>query len=233
MFPSNDRLVIFDADGTAIDAFNAIGIAFARHGMNIGDLERFQKRRNLFKYLGGIKEFPRNLAKHLGKYRRRELLDTLTEVYREEAGLYPGVADLLRDLMATPDIRVGLVTRNITQEPDVTMARIFQRHGLDIGQLDFLNTLPLRQDKAPYFRAARERLGINPARAYICGDEHKDFAAAVASGMHAFIVSYGFESHARLTRKFDIPGEIISTSPEEFNARVRHTLGLAPAATKP
>lgn len=226
MYRSKDRLVIFDADGTAIDAFTAIGTAFARHGMNIGDLERFQKRRNLFKYLGGIKEFPRNLAKHFGKYGRHDLLATLTEVYREEALLYPGVAELLRDLLEAPDIRVGLVTRNITQEPDVTLGRIFRRHGLELERLDFVNYIPLREEKTPYFRAARERLGINPARAFVCGDEHKDFAAAMASGMHAFIVSYGFESHARLTRKFSVPEEVISASPLDFSTRVRHSLDL-------
>jgi len=45
MYRSRDRLIIVDADGTVIDAFCAIGTAFARHGMNLGDLERFQKRR--------------------------------------------------------------------------------------------------------------------------------------------------------------------------------------------
>jgi phosphoglycolate phosphatase len=226
MYRNRDRLIIFDADGTVVDAFRAIESAFARHGMNIGDLDRFQKRRNLFKYLGGIKEFPRNLAKHLGKYGRSDILATLTEVYREEALLYPGVADLLRDLLAAPDIRVGLVTRNITQEPNFTLERIFSRHDLDIRQLDFLNSIPLRENKAPYFKAARERLGINPARSFVCGDEHKDFAAAIGAGMHAFIVSYGFESLARLTRKFSIPEEVISETPQEFSARVRHSLDL-------
>lgn len=99
MYRSKDHLIIFDADGKAIDAFSAIDTAFARYGMNIGDLERFQKCRNLFKYLGGIKEFPRNLAKHLGKYGRSDILATLTEVYREEAMLYPGVAELLGELL--------------------------------------------------------------------------------------------------------------------------------------
>jgi phosphoglycolate phosphatase len=52
---TNDRLVILDADGTTIDAFKAIEKTFAHHGMSIGPLARFQKRRNIFKYLGGLK----------------------------------------------------------------------------------------------------------------------------------------------------------------------------------
>ena len=61
MYSSNERLVVFDADGTIIDAFNAIDQTFSKHGMELGNLERFQKRHNLFKYMGGIKEFPFNL----------------------------------------------------------------------------------------------------------------------------------------------------------------------------
>jgi phosphoglycolate phosphatase len=226
MYRSRDRLIIFDADGTAIDAFSAIKDAFAHHGMNIGDLERFQKRRNLLKYLGGIKEFPVNFVKHFGKFKHKALIATLTEVYREEARLYPGVAELLRDLIEAPDVRVGLVTRNITMEPDVTLSRLFMRHGLDIERLDFLYFIPLRLDKTHHFKAARERLDINPALSYVCGDEHKDFVAAIASGMHPFIVSYGFETFARLTKKFAVPEEVVSTSPQDLSARVRHSLGL-------
>ena len=226
MFSNQDRLIIIDADGTVIDAFAAIDTAFARHGMNIGDLDRFQKRRNLFKYLGGLKEFPRNLAKQLGKHGRKGLLATLTEVYREEAGLYPGMADLIRALLQAPGIRIGLVTRNITHEPEITLARLFARHDIEIGRLDALHYVPLREDKSVYFKRIREQFDINPARAYACGDEYKDYRAALATGMHPFIVSYGFENHLRLTRKFAIPEEVISPTPEHFSKCVRHALDL-------
>jgi len=226
MYPSTDRLIIIDADGTVIDAFAAIGIAFERHGMDLGDLERFQKRRNLFKYLGGIKEFPTNLAKHLGRHSREALLSTLTEVYRQSASLYPGMAELIQSLIDAPGIRVGMVTRNITREPEVTLAHLFTRHGIDIGQLDFMNYVPLRQTKQTYFRQAQKDYGINPALSYVCGDEHKDYLAAIACGMHPFIVSYGFESHARLTRKFEIPEVIVSRTPQDLANRVRHALSL-------
>jgi phosphoglycolate phosphatase len=226
MYRSRDRLIIIDADGTVIDAFAAIGSAFARHGMDIGDLDRFQKRRNLFKYLGGLKEFPRNLAKHFGKNGRKGLVATLTDVYREEACLYPGMANLIRDLLAVPDLRVGMVTRNVTHEPEITLGRLFARHDIDISRLDFLHYVPLRHEKTAYFKAARERLGINPARAFACGDEHKDYTAALASGMAPLIVAYGFENYARLTRKFAIPDEVISQTPHAFSMRVRHTLDL-------
>lgn len=95
-----ERLVIFDADGTTVDAFHAIQLTFLRHGMDIGDLERFQKRRKLFKYLGGLREFPTNLRRQFGKQSRKRLLATLTDVYREEARLYLGIDSLLGTLLA-------------------------------------------------------------------------------------------------------------------------------------
>ena len=69
---SKDHLVILDADGTTIDAFSAIERTFACHYMDIGDLERFQKRRHRFKYLGGLKEFPNNIKQQLGKQKIRK-----------------------------------------------------------------------------------------------------------------------------------------------------------------
>jgi phosphoglycolate phosphatase len=226
MYRSNDRLIIFDADGTIIDAFSAIDETFSLNGMELGDLERFQKRRKLLKYLGGIREFPTNLKKQLGKQNRKRLLATLTEVYRENAQLYPGLADLIKSLIAAPGIRVGLVTRNVTNEPETTLGILFARHGIDINDLDYLAHVPLRTEKTKAFQAARKRFDVNPAKCFACGDEHKDFLAAVASGMHPFIVSYGFEDHNRLTRKFDVPEEIISRTPQELCARIRHALDL-------
>lgn len=227
MYPSNERLIILDADGTTIDAFSAIDRTFSHHGMNIGDLERFQKRRNLFKYLGGLKEFPTNIKRQIGKQKRRQLIATLTEVYREEAQLFPGIAALIQALVAAPDIRVGLVTRNITEAPKETLRLLFLRHDIDVADLDFLVTVPLSNEKTPHFRAVREELGVNPARSYICGDEHKDFAAAISTGMHPFIVSYGFEDHKRLTEKFNVPEDVISRTSEELCLRVAHALELA------
>lgn len=229
MYNNKQRLVILDADGTTIDAFTAIEAAFDRHGLNLGDEASFQKRHNLFKYLGGIKEFPSILKKNLRKKSRAELIDTLTEVYRTEARLYPGIAGLIRSLVEAPDVIVGLVTRNITNEPLDTLRLLFARHDIDIDALDFLVHIPLKEKKTASFRAIRERFDINPARGYICGDEHKDFHAAIGSGLHPFMVSYGFEGHDRLTDKFGIPDEVISRTPGALCERVRHALDLSAA----
>ena len=226
MYSNNDRLILFDADGTLIDGFGAIDQTFALHGMDIGELENFQKRRKLLKYLGGIREFPVNLRKQFGKQHRKALRATLTTVYRDDAQLYPGLADLLRDLMAAPDIRVGLVTRNVTIDPEVTLGTLFARHDVDISALDYVACVPLGKSKLDAFRDALTRFDINPARAYACGDEHGDYHAAILSGMHPFIVSYGFEDHQLLKKKYEIPEALILRTPADVCARIRHGLGI-------
>ncbi len=225
-YGSSERLVIFDADGTTIDAFHAIELAFLRHGMDIGDIDRFQKRRKLLKFLGGLREFPTNLRRQFGKQSRKQLLMSLTEVYRSEASLYPGIAGLLRTLLDTPGVRVGLVTRNVTMEPEETLKCLFRRHEIDTAEFDFFACIPLKQSKTDSFRRARQTFSINPARAYACGDEYGDYISVIDAGMHPFVVSYGFEDSIRLTKKFGVPSEIISTSPAEFVRRLLNALDL-------
>ena len=227
MYSNSDRLIVFDADGTLIDAYSVIVDTFTRHGMELGNLDRFQKRHKLFKYLGGIKDFPFNLRK-LGKHSRKSILATLTDVYREEAKLYPGMAALIRTLIATPGIRVGLVTRNITHEPLLTIRKVLSRHDIDLDAFDLAVHVPLSEEKTVALRSARKSFDINPARSYACGDEHKDFTSAVAAGMHPFIGSYGFEDHTRLTKKFKVPEEVISRTPEDLSNRVLHALDIGP-----
>ena len=223
---SRDRLVVFDADGTTIDAFQAIETTFLRHGMDIGDLERFRKRRKLFKYLGGLRELPNNLRQQFGKQSRKKLLATLTEVYRHEARLYPGIAELVSTLVETPGIRVGLVTRNITLEPAETLRQLFRRHDIDTRVFDYMSCISLGEDKAGPIRDARLCFNINPARAYSCGDEYRDYAAAVACGMHPFIVSYGFEDAERLIAGFGVPADVVADSPMDLAVRLLNALDL-------
>jgi len=226
LYNNNQRLIVFDADGTIIDAYSAIDQTFSMHGMELGDLEGFQKRHMLCKYLGGIKEFPFNLKQQLGKGKRKKLLETLTDVYRDEAKLYPGIASLIRTLIAAPGVRVGLVTRNITNEPNLTIRKLLLRHEIDMDTLDFVAHVPLGEEKTLALRSARKSFDINPARSFACGDEHKDFTAAMAAGMHPFMVSYGFEDFTRLTDKFQVPEDVISRSPQELCQRVLHALDL-------
>jgi phosphoglycolate phosphatase len=220
------RLIILDADGTTIDAFEAINLAFTAHNMDIGDIERFQGRRKIFKYLGGLKELPKNLGKQLKGKERIAIVKTLTEIYREQAKLFNGIEILINRLIFEPDIRVGMITRNVTNEPEETLSRLYSRNGVDVEGLDFVIHLPLKEQKLPTFKSIRESLRVNPAKAYATGDEKCDYVAAVGTGMHPFMVSFGFESHKRLTEKIGVPDELISRQPTEFCHRIAHALDL-------
>ena len=222
MYKSNKHLVIFDADGTTIDAYPAIEEAFSRYGLSLGDEESFQKRHHLFKYLGGLKEFPSFIKNNIREKNRRKIIESLTDVYRTEARLYPGIPELINSLITAPHVVTGLVTRNITINPLETLRLLFKRHGVNTNQFDFVVHIPLSDIKTSAFRSVRERFEINPARAYMCGDEHKDYLAAIQCGIHPFMVSYGFEDHKRLSKKFEVPDELISRTPDELCWRVRH-----------
>jgi phosphoglycolate phosphatase len=225
-YPNRERLVIFDADGTTVDSFHAVEQSFLRHGMDLGDHERFQKRRKLFKYLGGLRELPKNLRSQIGKQSRKQLRLTLTEFYRCEARLYPGIADLLQKLLAAPGLRVGLVTRNVTIEPELTLKLLFSRHGIDTGDFDYLSCIGLREEKSPKFNQALETFGINPARSFVCGDEYGDYMAALEAGMYPFVASYGVEDRLRLIKKYDVPEKFILSSPIELADHLLDTLDL-------
>lgn len=82
--------------------------------------------------------------------------------------------------------------------------------------LDILAHIPLKQGKLQHFREVRIRYRINPAKACACGDEKKDFEAALKSGFHPF----------RPLLQIGVPPEIISISrsPSEFHERLGHTL---------
>ena len=110
--------------------------------------------------------------------------------------------------------------------PLETLCQLFARHDIDVAALDFFDHVPLSEGKTAQFRVIRERFNINPARAFICGDEYKDYLAAISTGMHPFIhsfmVSYGFEDYGQLTEKFAVPDEVISRSSAELCSRVRN-----------
>lgn len=226
IYTNNKKLIILDADGTTIDAYNAIEKSFTAHGMDLGDEESFQKRHHIFKYLGGIKQLPANLRKNITAANRQKIVDTLTDVYRSDAVLYPGIADFINQLIATPNVIVGMVTRNICNEPLETLRQLFARHAIDIDQFDFLVHVPIAEKKTIHFRKVREDFGVNPAKAYVCGDENKDYVAAISTGMHPFMASYGFENYLRLTDKFEISPDIISRTPAELIERVLHALDI-------
>lgn len=119
-----------------------------------------------------------------------------------------------------------VVTRNVTIEPEMTLKHLFARHDIDLGQFDYVATLPLGEDKTGRMKRLRELYAINPLRAYACGDECSDYLAAISAGVCPFVVACGFEDRERLVESFGMPREVISCSPAEFSDRLLHALGM-------
>lgn len=228
MYPSSDHLVILDADGTLFDTFPVVEEAFSLHGMDIGDRERFQRRRKLLKYLGGLREFPKNLRQQLDRTHRKQFKQTLTEIYRASARPFPGMIDLLRQLIEAPGVRVGIVSRNVTAEPETTLSIVLQRYGIDSDTLDFMRCIPRGDKKTEQFRLLRDQFGINPLRTVVCGDEAVDYEDASGAGLRALIAAYGFEDQRRLVEDDGVPAELVVPTPEMLALRLCHALGLAP-----
>ena len=109
---------------------------------------------------------------------------------------------------------------------------IFDADGTTIDAFDNFACIPLGEGKTHQFRQVRERLAINPARCFACGDEYSDYAAAIGAAMYPFIVAYGAEDRLRLRVSFGVPDEFIHASPAEFTERLLHALGLAGAPTQ-
>jgi len=114
-------------------------------------------------------------------------------------------------------------------EPKKTLKLLFQRHGIDTAEFDYFACIPLQESKVDYLKLARQTFEINPARSFACGDEYNDYLGAIGAGMLPFMVAYGFEDNIRLSQKFGVPPELISTSPEEFTGRLLHALNLSVA----
>jgi phosphoglycolate phosphatase len=102
---------------------------------------------------------------------------------------YPGAREAL-EALASAGLRIGVVTN----KPYAATLEILQ--ALDLapffGAVVGGDTLPQRKpDPAPLLLAA-ERLGIEPAKILMVGDNHHDVRAARAAGMGVFAVTYGY-----------------------------------------
>jgi len=129
----------------------------------------------------------------------------LTDIYREEADLYPGIRQLIERLIREPMLRVGIVTRNITFEPGETLRILLPTQWCGSRQPRLLPTHPAQGRQDPALQGHPRTVPDQSRPGYACGDEKKDFVAALSTGMHPFIASYGFEDYERLTERIGVP----------------------------
>ena len=61
-------------------------------------------------------------------------------------------------------IRVGLVIRNISNEPMLTIRKVLSRHDIDLDAFNFAVHVPLEEEKTSAFVLARKTTGYRTSR---------------------------------------------------------------------
>jgi phosphoglycolate phosphatase len=207
-----DVLVVLDFDGFLVDSYRLLKDTFTQFGLDIGDEDRFKRRRKFLKYLGGGKEFVVNFVK-LSLPKKQKIRDRLTAEYLEHGRVFADFVPLLNRLIDEPRAHVGIVSRNFTYTPGATIRSVLRNSGIDEQHLDFVIPIPTgakKTDVLEAMRSPRYRLSL------FGGDEIGDYNAATETGYDALIASYGFDSRKRLLEVGKVPEQLIHDRPRSI-----------------
>lgn len=188
---SASRAVLFDLDGTLADTAPDLAAALNRlragQGLEPMPLERVRPfasagARGLVHVGFGVKP---------GEGEYNALREAFLEHYREhtcvETRLFPGIAELLRELAARA-IKWGIVTNKATRFTD----RIVAALKLKPDCIACGDTTPhLKPHPASLLHAA-EVLNLAPDECMYLGDDLRDIQAARAAGMRPVAVEWGY-----------------------------------------
>jgi len=185
------RAVLFDFDGTLADTAPDLAAAVNRMRAEQGHeplpLERLRPfasagARGLVHAAFGVKPGDAEYASM-----RESFLGFYAERVCRETRLFPGVAELIRELRAR-DLRWGIVTNKATRFTEAIVAAL----ELAPDCVTCGDTTPhLKPHPAPMLHAA-EQLGLAPAECCYLGDDLRDMKAARAAGMRPIAVDWGY-----------------------------------------
>jgi phosphoglycolate phosphatase len=185
------RAVLFDFDGTLADTAPDLAAAVNRMLAEQGQEPLALERLRPFASAGarGLLQAAFGLKPEDAEYKamRQEFLDLYAETCCGETRLFPGVAELLREL-GSRDIRWGVVTNKATRFTE----RILLHLQLKPDCVACGDTTPhIKPHPAPLLHAA-ERLGLAPPACCYLGDDLRDMKAARAAGMRPIAVDWGY-----------------------------------------
>jgi phosphoglycolate phosphatase len=190
--------VLLDLDGTIVDSAPGITATlawtFEKLGMPIPTPTEMlawvgPPLLDAFRELAGLPEDEARAA--LAVYRER-----YREVGVYDATVYPGMAELIRDLHAR-----GVPTSLATSKPESLATAILEREGL----LPFVDVITgasedeRRSAKADVVALALERLrerGADVSRPVLVGDRHHDVEGAAVHGVPTILVAWGYGGSA-------------------------------------
>lgn len=219
--PSKETLVVLDFDGLLINSYELLKITFKNCGLDVGDEDRFQNRRKFLKYIGGGKELIGNLV-NLTLPKKKLIREQLTETYCSEGKIYPEFTTLVNDMIDSPDVHVGIVSRNFTHHPGKTIRQVLRNSKINEGALDFIIPISVGVKKGNILEGMKSSSYKN---CIFAADEISDYRAAFETGYNKiFMASYGFDTKDRLIKKGDIPEDIIFDSPQKLQKKIQKTL---------
>lgn len=185
------RAVLFDFDGTLADTAPDLAAAVNRMRSDLGDEPLPLERLRPFASAGarGLLHAAFGLKPDDAEYKamREEFLDLYAETCCLRTRLFPGIAELLRELRSR-EVRWGVVTNKATRFTE----RILSHLNLKPDCVACGDTTPhLKPHPAPLLHAA-DQLNLPPQACCYLGDDLRDMTAARAAGMRPIAVEWGY-----------------------------------------
>jgi len=189
------RTVLFDLDGTLVDAFTTIHRAYChtlpQFGFPAPTAEQVRRA------VGG------GLENAMGRFVPPALVAEACRVHvayteqiqLEDPAVYPGGRELVAALHAR-GVKTAVLTNKIGEHARAVLAHLGLASQLDLilGARD----CPWRKPAAEFTAEALRRLGADPATACLIGDSPFDLATANNAGLPCFCVTTGTHSEADL-----------------------------------
>ena len=185
------RAVLFDFDGTLADTAPDLAAAVNRMRVEQGYEAMPLERLRPFASAGarGLLQAAFRVKPDDAEYKamRQEFLDLYAESCCGETRLFPGIAELLREL-AQRHIRWGVVTNKATRFTE----RILAHLELKPDCVACGDTTPhLKPHPAPLLHAAGQ-IHLAPSSCWFLCDDLRDMKAARAAGMRPVAVEWGY-----------------------------------------
>ena len=217
---SKETLVVLDFDGLLINSYDLLKKTFNHFGLDVGDENRFQNRKKFLKYIGGGKELINNLVS-LSLPKKKMIRQQLTETYCNEGRIFPEFTGIINDMIDSPDIHVGIVSRNFTHHPGHTIRQVLRNSKITETAMDFIIPISVGVKKINVLEAMK---ASSYKKCIFAADEISDYRAAYESGYNTILMaSYGFDTKDRLIEKGKIPEKIIFDSPKKLAKKLNKT----------
>jgi phosphoglycolate phosphatase len=185
------RAVLFDFDGTLADTAPDLAAAVNRMRSDLGHEPLPLERLRPFASAGarGLLHAAFGLKPDDAEYKamREEFLDLYAETCCLRTRLFPGIAELLRELRSR-EVRWGVVTNKATRFTERILSHLnLKPDCVACGD----TTAHLKPHPAPLLHAA-DQLDLPPQTCCYLGADLRDMTAARAAGMRPIAVEWGY-----------------------------------------